>query len=179
MPSPPKQKKTIQCHFMFKHTNTARNWTRGLHQLLTLFRHLISQHSFIASKRIFFIHPLSTLLVWYWRMYVYNPADSHYLTHSQLRWKACRIQWGMGVFWWQRLCSCAYTVSKMTGGWPLSYDYSKVKATHTSKWILRGRWICTLLNHTVKKHWRMQKNKKGESVRLQCSKFSQKRNADR
>lgn len=73
-------------------------------------------------------------------MYVYNPADSHYLTHSQLRWKACRIQWGMGVFWWQRLCSCAYTVSKMTGGWPLSYDYSKVKAIHTSEYSRGGEF---------------------------------------
>lgn len=100
-------------------------------------------------------------------MWVYNPADSHVI-HSQLRWKACHIQWGMGVFWWQRLCICAYTVSKMTGGCSLSYDYSKVKPAHTSKWILKRRWICTLLNHKVKKHWMTQKNKKGESVRLQC-----------
>lgn len=69
MPSPPRQKKTIQCHIMFKHTNTARNWTKGLHQLVALFWHskymLISQQGFIPSIRIFFIHPLSTLLVWY------------------------------------------------------------------------------------------------------------------
>lgn len=71
---------------------------------------------------------------------------------------------GMGVFWWQRLCSCAYTVSKMTGGWPLSYNYSKVKATHTSKWILKRRWICTLLNHTVKKNIEGCRKTKKENV---------------